>query len=89
MEIIDDDPVVEECRHLWCDGGRVGDQYCPTCGGDGYETFDRSRLLTLGHNLAIAGAMQRMYNRGAFAVVMKDRYGHDEWQPNIEDKALR
>jgi hypothetical protein len=57
IELIDSDPVIEECDYPKCRGGAVGDQWCPRCGGSGYQTFDRSAILTLAHNLAIAGAL--------------------------------
>jgi hypothetical protein len=61
-ELIDSDPVIEECDATWCDGGTVGDRYCRTCGGDGFKVFDRSALFTLAHNLATAGALWAVRN---------------------------
>ena len=55
FEIIDTDPVVDQCGY--CDNGIQGDQYCRYCGGDGVDVFDRSSLFTLAHNLAIAGGL--------------------------------
>jgi hypothetical protein len=91
IEIIDTDPVIEDCDHLWCEDGRVGDRYCPRCGGDGMRTFDRSALFTLAHNLAVAGAMQRMFGAGAYAVVrlITNTSGQLEWSPNAEGRGIR
>lgn len=89
IEIIDTDPVIEDCDHLWCEDGRVGDHYCSRCGGDGMRTFDRSALFTLAHNLAVAGAMQKMDGLGAFVVISAEHWGHDEWSPNVEGRGIR
>lgn len=70
IELIDCDPVIEECDHLWCEDGRIGDRWCPRCGGDGWKTFDRSALFTLAHNLAVAGGL-----------CASREQAHDLWDP--------
>lgn len=55
IHIEDDDPIIDQCG--FCDWGRVGDHECRYCGGNGVDVFDRSAVLTLAHNLGIAGAL--------------------------------
>lgn len=66
--------------HLYA-GGAPDPDFCPDCGGVGTEFVD---LATLGHNLAVAGALC-----GAFALGDRwgfwtaDPYGAEPpWRPN-------
>lgn len=89
MTLEDWDPIIYECTAPSCDNGVAGDDYCPVCHGDGIAlVFDRSCLFTLAHNLAVAGAMQRMYNLGMFAGLFHD-HAVSKWQPNVEGQASR
>ena len=71
--------------HLYA-GGAPDPDFCPDCGGVGTEFVD---LATLGHNLAVAGALCKAFELGdehgyrvGVAIVTLDSPSPAPWRPN-------
>lgn len=83
-----DDPPFARCND--CDGGKNGylghGEYCGNCNGTGEYPFDMSRLDTLGHNLAIAGGLQRA-NQIGYARCAGNHEGALLWRPGCGTSA--
>lgn len=64
--IVDDEPIEIQCRHCKGSGWSPWNHgsYCSICEGSGIGWFDRSRLFTLAHNLAVVGALFASFRAG-------------------------
>lgn len=85
--IQDNEPDITDCPQ--CECGVVGDDYCPNCGGDAVEVFDRSALYTLAHNIQVGAALCASFELGLttneLAAVHLDDCG---WRPNVDGKGV-
>lgn len=89
--IVDTSPLPFDCMR--CNGtGIVAAEWCMECGGAGCDWFDRSTLMTLAHNLAVAGALCEAdangYVRGYHDGMPGPRDPHPDWRPGCGRSAV-